>query len=194
MAETHADNVEKRINSKEQAELKVTAEKGLEQAREKIEKAAERAREAHEDSPDTARHEALEQAKTAEKEQTQEHEVAPAERRSTVASKAERKQAYKSIMTDVQDQLPAGSRAFSKLIHNPVVEKTSEAVGNTVARPNAILAGSVSAFLVVLAVYLIARYYGYPLSGSESVLAFIAGWLLGILYDFFRVMITGKSQ
>ena len=96
-------------------------------------------------------------------------------------------------MKQVQSELPAPQRAFSKIIHNPVVEKTSEAVGKTIARPNAILAGSVVAFFAVLAVYLIAKNLGYVLSGFETIAAFIVGWLIGILYDYLRVMITGKK-
>lgn len=90
--------------------------------------------------------------------------------------------------------MPASQRAFSKFIHNPAVEKTSEAVGNTVARPNAILAGAVVAFFLVLLVYVVAKFYGYRLSGFETIGAFIIGWIIGILYDFFRVMITGKKS
>ncbi len=79
------------------------------------------------------------------------------------------------------------------MIHNPVVEKTSEVVGATVARPNAILAGALVAFFAVLAVYLTAKHFGYVLSGFETIGAFIVGWVIGILYDFFKVMITGKK-
>ena len=89
--------------------------------------------------------------------------------------------------------MSAQSRAFSKVIHNPGVEKTSEALGSTVARPNAILSGAVFAFVLTLGVYLVARYYGYTLSGFESIGAFVLGWVIGIIYDFLKVMITGKK-
>lgn len=89
--------------------------------------------------------------------------------------------------------MPAPQRTFSKFIHNPAVEKASEVMGSTVARPNSILSGAIVAFFAVLAVYLIAKHYGYVLSGFETIGAFIVGWLVGALYDFFRVMITGKK-
>lgn len=110
-----------------------------------------------------------------------------------VVSKKERTASYKKHMKQVQSELPPVQRAFSKVIHNPVVEKTSEVVGNTIARPNAILAGAVTSFILVLGVYLIAKHYGYMLSGFETIGAFIVGWIIGILYDFFKVMITGKK-
>lgn len=109
------------------------------------------------------------------------------------STKKARNKAYTSIMKQTQAELPMASRAFSKAIHNPVIEKASEIAGNTIARPNAILYGSLFAFLFTLSIYLIARANGYPLSGSETIAGFIAGWVLGNLYDFFRIMITGKK-
>lgn len=145
-----------------------------------------------------ARHEALEQAVSvergsAEKKKGKEASGAPAKRRHGVVSKKERDASYKHHMKQLQSELKPTQRAFSKFIHNPVVEKTSDAIGSTVARPNAILSGAIVAFFLVLAVYLVSKYYGYTLSGFETIGAFIVGWILGILYDFFKVMITGKK-
>ena len=123
-----------------------------------------------------------------------EKEVAPAEkRRDTPAQRrAKAKASYKKTMEETQSHMKPAERTFSKVIHAPVVEKTSEAVGSTVARPNAILAGSVAAFLFTLGLYAFAKYYGYPLSGSETIAAFVLGWLVGLLFDYLRVMVTGK--
>lgn len=157
------------------------------------ERSAERGQEASKEREALARHE-IEKA-TAEKE-PKEHETnteqSPAERR--VNTVAARKKAYNSIMKQTQAELSAPSRAFSKFIHNPAVEKVSEVAGNTIARPNAMLAGATFAFLLTLAIYLIARFNGYPLSGTETIAAFIAGWIIGNLYDFFKTMATGKRQ
>lgn len=114
-------------------------------------------------------------------------------RRGTI-SKKEKDASFKRHMQQVQSEMPAPQRAFSKFIHSKPIEKTSEFVGATVARPNAILSGAIVAFILVLAVYLIAKSLGYVLSGFETIAAFIVGWILGILYDFFRVMITGKKS
>lgn len=124
-----------------------------------------------------------------------EKEVAPAEkRRDTPAQRrAKAKVSYKKTMKETQAHMKPAQRSFSKVIHNPAVEKTSEAVGSTVARPNAILVGSLSAFLFTLGLYLFAKYYGYPLKGSETIAAFILGWAVGLLFDYLRVMITGKK-
>lgn len=118
--------------------------------------------------------------------------TAKAPRRKGAISRKEKSASFKKQMKHVQEELPPAQRAFSKIIHNPVIEKTSEVVGATVARPNAILTGSIVAFVAVLAVYLIARHYGYVLSGFETIAAFIIGWAIGFLYDYFKTMITGK--
>lgn len=144
-----------------------------------------------------ARHEALEQAQSQEKQTDKlERPTDSVETRPNLPpnSKAARKEAFNSIMTEVQSQMSPSERAFSKFIHAPAVEAVSDAASKTVARPNAILAGSLTAFVVVLTVYLVARYYGYPLSGAETMLAFAAGWFLGIVFDFLRLMITGRHN
>jgi len=144
-----------------------------------------------------ARHEALKEAVSVERgsaeKKGKETSSSPAKRRHGVVSKKEREASYKHHMKQLQSELTPSQRAFSKFIHNPVVEKTSDAVGATIARPNAILSGAVVAFFLVLGVYVISKFYGYTLSGFETIGAFIAGWVLGLLYDFFKVMITGKK-
>jgi hypothetical protein len=117
----------------------------------------------------------------------------PAPRRRGGISKKEKTASYKKHMKQVQAELPAPERAFSKIIHAPVIEKTSEFIGGTVARPNAILSGAVVAFFLVLVVYLVAKNFGYVLSGFETIGAFIIGWVIGILYDYFKVLVTGKK-
>lgn len=163
-----------------------------ERLREDVERAAEKS---VEKNPEQARHEALEHAKNAEREiKPEEQTEKPIDipRRGPI-SKKERDASFSSTMKDVQSQMTAPSRTFSKVIHNKTIEQVSEAAGSTVARPNAILSGAIFAFLLTLAVYLVAKNVGYPLSGFESIGAFVLGWILGIIYDFLKVMVTGKQ-
>ena len=162
-----------------------------------VERAAERSSlKSNEKSEQEARKEALKEALSveagsAEKKGKESAGTTPRRRHGAV-SKKERDASYKKHMKQVQSELSPTSRAFSKVIHAPVIEKSSEVIGATIARPNAILSGAVVAFFAVLLVYVVSKYYGYPLSGFESIGAFIVGWVLGILYDFFKIMITGK--
>lgn len=103
-----------------------------------------------------------------------------------------RDESYKHTMKSIRSEMSAPARTFSKVIHNPVVERTSEVVGSTVARPNAILSGSIFACLFVLGLYLLARNNGFALSGFETIATFLVGWAFGIVFDLLRGMFTGK--
>ncbi len=158
---------------------------------ETIEKRAETGK--HENLEANARHEALEQAQTIEKEQQNEKKSSsPAERRGPL-SKREKDASFNATMGEIRSHMSAPSKAFSGFIHNKTVERVSETVGATIARPNAILTGSVFAFIFTLSVYLIANYNGYPISGGETIASFALGWILGLVFDYLRVIITGKT-
>lgn len=168
-------------------------------AEDAVERAAEKSHvENGEKSEEKARVEALKEAISVERgsaeKKKKESASSPAKRRHGVVSKKERDASYKQHMKQLQTELNPAQRTFSKVIHNPIVEKTSEVVGSTIARPNAILSGAMVAFFLVLGVYVVSKFYGYTLSGFESIGAFIVGWILGLLYDFFKVMITGKNS
>lgn len=170
----------KEFGEKQKAEIERSLEKSKaervdDKQLEKLKQAAERSAE-------------LEQKKA-------EKDVTPLERkRDTPAQrKAKAKANYKRTMKETQAHMKPAERTFSKVIHNPTVEKVSEVAGNTVARPNALLAGSVMAFLFTLAIYLVARHYGYPLSGAETIAAFAVGYAVGLLFDYLRLVVTGKK-
>jgi len=167
-------------------------ERSKQLALEREKSAAEKERSSKE-KEDSARHE-VEKAVHEQEKKNKERAASPAERRRDAPvknTKAAREAVFKKEMKHVQSELPPASRAFSKLIHNKAVEKTSEAVGATVARPNAILYGSLFAFILTSAVYFWARQYGHALSGFETIAAFIVGWLVGLIVDYVRIMVTG---
>lgn len=110
------------------------------------------------------------------------------------ATKRQRQDSYTATMKQIQSEMNASSRAFSKFIHNPSVEKLSDAVGSSLARPNAVLAGSMAATFLTLFVFLVAKQYGYRLSGFETIGTFFVGWALGLIYDYARLMFSGKRS
>jgi hypothetical protein len=140
-----------------------------------------------------ARIEALETAvsvesKSVEKDSTKSHTS-----RHSQLNKKQREKSFKQTMEQVQKELPTGKRAFSKVIHNNIVEKTSDVIASTVARPNALFAGAFVAFILTILTYTVAKTIGYSLSGFETIAAFIVGWLIGITYDYLRALVTGKK-
>lgn len=158
-------------------------ERGLEQAGEHNEQQAEKAAErALEDAEKEAKSVEEYASPAAEKET-----AAP----TTITARNPDK-AFKQTMESVQREMSAPARTFSKVIHNKTIEKASDITGSTIARPNAILSGAICAFLLVLALYLHARYFGYALQGSETIIAFAIGWIIGIAFDFVRTIVRGK--
>ena len=181
-----------RANADHLREDREKLDKGLAHERERK---AELAQE-NKNELEQSKQEALEKAKPVESAaEKQEKQVSPAEKRHNRLHgvKPGSDAAFKLEMNEARKAMSAPSRTFSKFIHNKAVEKTSEAVGSTIARPNAMLAGSLFALILTAAIYFWARWAGYPLSGFETIGAFIIGWLVGIIFDFTRIMITGKQ-
>ena len=94
-----------------------------------------------------------------------------------------RKLAYAETMASVQRHLPTMSRAFSKVIHNPAVEKTSEVAGATVLRPSVTLGATFTALLVGGTTYWLAKHNGYAVSGSTILLSLLVGGLFGLIVE-----------
>jgi len=108
------------------------------------------------------------------------------------STKHQKQTEYKKTLKSIQKEMNPAERTFSKVIHNPVVEATSEVAGKTVARPAALLAGSLAALILTTVVYVTAKYYGYVLSGFEWIATFLIGWAIGLIIDWIRVVILGK--
>lgn len=103
-------------------------------------------------------------------------------------------ESYTKTLSHAQEELRPTERVFSKIIHNKPTEAISNLIGGTIARPNAILSGAVTSFVLTLSIYAVAKTIGYKLSGFEPILAFLIGWIIGIIYDYFKIMISGKKD
>ena len=161
-------------------------EKGFDSAAEKKEKSAESKEDIRNEALEIAsQHEAAQEKKARESKENKKDQP--------FLTKADVEASYKKTLDNVQKQLPAPSRAFSKVIHNSAVEKTSDAIGNTIARPNLIIAGALGAIASII-VYLIAKKYGYVLSGSETIVLFAAGWCIGAIIEYGRVGLINKQK
>ncbi|HUC96174.1 MAG TPA: hypothetical protein VMR16_00730 [Candidatus Saccharimonadales bacterium] len=141
-----------------------------------------------------ARLDALETAVSVESKNVEKGKTHTTPSRRGAIGKKQKDKSFKQTMTQVQNELPVSGKIFSKVIHNSVIEKTSDIVGGTVARPNALFAGAFVAFILTLLTYTVAKTMGYVLSGFETIAAFIVGWVIGIAYDYLRVLITGKKS
>jgi hypothetical protein len=191
-----SNNPEELQSSQEHGIESQVAGEQLEKLRNSAERSAELSPEDAEKQEQVARHEALKNAVGVESggaEKKRDGAPHKVPKRGGI-SKAQKNASFKKQMKEVQSQLSPSSRAFSKVIHAKPIEKTSEVVGSTIARPNAVLSGAVAAFILTLAVYVIAKNTGYSLSGFETIGSFIVGWIIGITFDYLRVLITGKTS
>jgi hypothetical protein len=189
-----AERLHTNEQSPEKNELQEAAQAQNERLAENRERAAELLKDTEPNKTEKAR-ENLDKVIEKDREKKTNETEAATERqpKRTTRTKKSLESSFKVQMKDARREMSAPSRAFSKLIHNKAVEKTSEAVGSTIARPNAILSGSLFAFILTASLYFWAKYVGYPLSGFETIGAFIIGWLVGMIFDFTRIMFTGKS-
>lgn len=91
--------------------------------------------------------------------------------------------AFSRSMTRVRKRLSAPSRTFSKVIHVPVIDKSSEFIGKTVARPSSMLTGAFVAFVGTSALLWITRRYGYEYNYLLVILLFVGGAILGVAIE-----------
>lgn len=184
-------------NSERESPLKEDLEKLGAERREALREQHERAGERSRENLDETRQEALEKAQSIEKHERSpqtKHERSSGGQHDKPIGRIEREASFNATMEEIRTHMSPSSRTFSRAIHNKTVEKLSDSIGDTIARPNAILSGAVLAFILTLAVYLVAKNIGYSLSGFETIASFIIGWILGICYDFLKTMITGRKS
>lgn len=93
---------------------------------------------------------------------------------------------FKVVMNDTTERMPIYQRLFSRIIHVNAVSSVTTIVGTTIARPNSLLFGAITSFVLTFSVYLLAKNFGYRMSGSEPLFGFLAGWAIGIIYDILK--------
>lgn len=95
-----------------------------------------------------------------------------------------REASYRHTVMSIQHRLKPASRKFSKFIHHPMVDATSEVLGKTVLRPSVSLGATTTAVLFTGFLYLTARTYGFELRGSEIWISLLLGGVIGLLVEF----------
>lgn len=103
-------------------------------------------------------------------------------------------ESYKKTLVTIQKEMTSSGQFFSKFFHYPIAEKIMDILSSTIARPIPILIGGVIAFIVTLLSYLTSTIFSYPLSGSETVTAFLIGWLIGMTVDYTKMLISGSGR
>lgn len=99
-------------------------------------------------------------------------------------TKQEKRKSFNTTMHHVRKNMGSAERTLSKVIHQPAIEKTSEVVGKTVARPSGIIGASIAAAIGLLLIFGIAKYAGFQLSGSEMPLLLAIGLVVGLISEW----------
>lgn len=94
-----------------------------------------------------------------------------------------KQQTWNRGITRIRKQLSAPSRAFSKVIHQPVVDSVSRVSEKTVARPSGLLTGAICAFIGSSAFLWIARHYGFTYNYFLFILFFAGGFVVGLVIE-----------
>lgn len=104
-----------------------------------------------------------------------------------------KKQALKSNLKRIQNDLPTWQRPFSKFIHNQTVNQVSEVGAQTIARPSALLTGGFFSFIASLLALIICRYYGYEYNYLIGLVSLLGGFLAGIVIELMLRLFSNKK-
>lgn len=147
----------------------------------RAEKAGEHSHSEKGNETEHARHEVHEQAISgAEYEQPSSEQP----QQQPIYDKAAKEHSFNTTMHHVRRSLSKPERQLSKFIHQPAIEKTSEVLGKTVARPSGIMGATVAAFIGLLSIYSVAKFAGFQLSGSEMPFLLLGGFALGLFLEW----------
>jgi len=123
-----------------------------------------------------------------------ENEASPSSTSSFGITRAVKKTTYKRTLRKAQSKLPAPQRVFSKVVHNPVIEKTSDVAAKTVARPGGLLFGGVGAFIGSVVLFYISKRTGFSYNYLFFILVFIGCYLFGIILELILQLFKSSSN
>ncbi len=91
--------------------------------------------------------------------------------------------AYRQTVRSTQRKLKPSQRAFSKVVHQPIVESISDAAEGTIARPSGLLFAGLLSVVSSLAVLYICRHYGYEYNFMIGLACLALGFVVGLLLE-----------
>ncbi len=94
-----------------------------------------------------------------------------------------KQQTWNRSIARVRKHLSVPSRAFSKVIHQPVVAAVSETAGKTIARPSGLFLGSLCAFLGSTFILYMSKHYGFRYNYMLFAVFFVGGFVVGLAVE-----------
>jgi hypothetical protein len=100
---------------------------------------------------------------------------------------------YLYSLTLIRKHLAPSQQIFSRLIHQPFIDITSEFLSKTLFRPSGLLGGSIFSLIGSLIVIMIARHIGFSLPNSLFITLFTIGFGFGIIIEIL-IRVTDHSN
>ncbi len=103
------------------------------------------------------------------------------------------KHRVKQTMQDIQHNLSPTDKTMSHIIHQPIIDQSSEVLNKTIFRSSGVLGGSILAFLGSLIYIIFVIYTGITYNFELFFIFLIAGFILGLvsemIYKLFKNVI-----
>lgn len=109
-------------------------------------------------------------------------------------SKELKNDSYKKTLKRIRSHLNGPEKVFSRVVHQPVVEKTSNGLARTVARPSAFLGGSFGALAGSALLVYMSRHYGFTYNYAAIFFVFAAGFVAGLVIELLYKLLFRKRH
>ena len=97
-------------------------------------------------------------------------------------------------LKNIQHKLPAGQRALSKVMHQPVIRAVSETASKSVTRPSGLLGGGLVAFIGSSSYLYLAKHVGFTYNYLVFLLLFILGFVVGLVLELIVWTLTARRR
>lgn len=105
-------------------------------------------------------------------------------------SRRTKRHAYKTLLNEAQSALPyKAERRFSRFIHSYAIERASELLETTVARPCGLVGASITSATGLSILYVFSIQGNFILHGSEVMLLWVLGYFAGLVVEALRYII-----
>lgn len=94
-------------------------------------------------------------------------------------------EAYKRTLQKTRSHLNTTEKAFSKVIHQPIVESISNISSKSIARPSGLLGSGLAALLGSGVVLYMSKYYGFRYNFIVFLLLSVLGFAIGLIVELF---------
>ncbi len=136
----------------------------------------------HESQVENLHTEAIEKARST-KEQVDNLKVERENQHPVLVNKQLKDMAYSRALTRTRKHLSIPSRLLSRVVHSKALDRPSETVGKTIARPSSMLGGAFFALVGTSALLWITKKYGYEYNYLAVIVLFGIGMLVGLAIE-----------